>query len=94
MITLEWLLLQRMFYIQLVLNVIHIIIFALRLSFLLLLPHRLHLPHSEVHDFYKKRVDIFLRRPYKVLMRMKDFIWLGPLCAVFLDPCDCCPVGA
>ena len=39
MITLEWLLLQRMFYIQLVLNVIHIIIFALRLSFLLL-PHR------------------------------------------------------
>ena len=40
MITLEWLLLQRMFYIQLVLNVIHIIIFALRLSCLLLLPHR------------------------------------------------------
>jgi hypothetical protein len=40
MITLEWLLLQRMFYIQLVLNVIHIIIFALPLSFLLLLPHR------------------------------------------------------
>ena len=27
-------------------------------------------------------------------MRLKGLIWLGPLCAVCLDPCDCCPVGA